>query len=80
MGGVSDLNINKCNQSALFSRMIDFLENRLLNGTYLMRPRSVENNLIFLRNGTDFPARPFIVSALKLFSLFSVGQLGTMVY
>ena len=51
MGGVSDLNINKCNQITLFSRMIDFFENRLLNGTYLMRPLSVEDNLIFLRNG-----------------------------
>ena len=49
MGGVSDLNINKCNQSTLFSRMIDFWK-RLLNDTYLMRPWSVENNLIFLRN------------------------------
>ena len=44
-----------------------------------MPPWSVEDNLIFLRNGTDFPARPFIVSALKLFFLFSVGQRGTMV-
>ena len=43
-----------------------FLENGLLNGTYLMQPWSVEDNLIFLRNGTDFPARPFIVSELKL--------------
>ena len=82
MGGVSDLNISKCNQSTLFSKMIDFFENILLNATYVsvMRPLSVEDNLIFLRNGTDFPARPFIVSALKLLSLFSVGQRGTTVY
>ena len=57
MGGVSDLNINKCNQSTLFSRMIDFWKKKLLNGTYLMRPWSVEDNLLFLRNGTDFSAR-----------------------
>ena len=32
------------------------------------------------KNGKDSPARPFIVSALKLFSLFSVGHRGTTVY
>ena len=63
MGGVSGLNINKCNQSTLFSRMIDFLEKRVLNGTYLVGRRQFNTPQ---KCQTLMPCHSFISKALGL--------------
>ena len=75
MGGVSDLNINKWNQSTLFSRMIDFWKTDILTKWHIpyvtMVGRRQFNIPISSEINGHFPARPFIVfedhDTLKLF-------------
>ena len=83
-GRVSDLNtcINKWNQSTLFSRMIDFWKIDLFSKWHIPDATMVGRRQFNIPQ--KCPARPFVVweyhDALKLFSLFSVGQQGTKVY
>ena len=69
MGGVSDLNINKWNQSTLFSRMIDFWKTDILTKWHIpyvtMVGRQFNSEMVIFLPG------PFIVfedhDTLKLF-------------
>ena len=73
MGGVSDLNINKWNQSTLFSRMIDFWKTDILTKWHIPYVTMVGRRQLNIP--IHFPARPFMVfedhDTLKLFLLWA---------
>ena len=78
MGGVSDLNINKWNQSTLFARMIDFWKIDLFTIWHKLDATMVGRRQFNIPQKWSLPCQAIRVSedhdALKLFSLFSVGQ------
>ena len=78
MGGVSDLNINKWNQSTLFSRMIDFWKTDILTKRHIphltMVGRRQFNIPISLEMVIFLPGHSWSLKIMIHSNFFAVGQ------
>ena len=78
VGGVSDLNINKCNQSTLFSRMIDFWKTDILTKWHIpyvtMVGRRQFNIPISSEMVIFLPGHSSSLKIMKHSNFFALGQ------